>query len=163
MRLALALLRDRPSPFPASQDHLLFLCRRPTKSNGNGCFVPPFPSHLFCSIKGHQSRLHRSCPRSTRSCFVVVKSKYPNECWPEIIKNRNTTALLFVLHQWRGHIRLWNWGCLVGKAHGFTQVLVRLRNLNLSRDRLGEFNDLTEHACSDMPTYKTVKIHDGQS
>lgn len=40
---------------------------------------------------------------------------------------------------------------------------MRLWNVNLGRDRLREFNDLAEHAGSDMPTYRTAKIYRGQS
>ena len=40
---------------------------------------------------------------------------------------------------------------------------MRLRNVNLGRNRLREFNDLAEHAGSDMPTYKKVKIDGCQS
>ena len=39
---------------------------------------------------------------------------------------------------------------------------MRLRNINLGRDRVWEFNDLAEHAGPEMPAYRTTKIYGGQ-
>ena len=95
--------------------------------------------------------------------FIVVKSKHHKYREEMITGNESHSAAapLFILHREGERAVPWNRCHLVGGAPGFTEVLVRLRNLNLGRDRLRELNDLAQHTGFNMPSCN--KIYSGQS
>jgi len=58
---------------------------------------------------------------------------------------------------WRDPVILRDWGRPVGGVLVPTQVLLGLRDLDLGRDRIREFNELGQHAGIEMPSNVTMQ------